>query len=124
MAEVRIQNVQLPNKKHIVIALTSIFGIGSTTAKKILAVTGIEETKKVFELTDEEKDKLQKETGTYIIEGDKRREVAMNIKRKKDIGSYAGKRHRMNLPLRKRTRTNARTRKGPRRGQQAMKKTG
>lgn len=121
MAEVRIANVQLPNKKHIWIALTSIYGVGRTTARKLCEVTGIDPTTKVFDLTEEQQDQLRTEVERYTIEGDLRRETAMNIKRKKDIGHYEGRRHRANLPLRKRTRTNARTRKGPRRQQQVKK---
>lgn len=117
MAEVRIQNVQLPSRKHIVIALTAIYGIGRSTAKKICLAVGVEMQTKVTNLTEDEVTNIRAEVAKYKTEGDKRREVAMDIKRKRDIGCYEGKRHRANLPLRKRTRTNARTRKGPRRGQ-------
>ena len=113
MSEVRIQNVQLPNKKHIEIALTAIFGIGRSTARVICDSTGVNKQTKVCDLTDEEVVRLKDEVAKYKTEGDKRREIAMDIKRKKDIGCYAGRRHRANLPLRQRTRTNARTRKGP-----------
>lgn len=123
MAEYRIQNVQLPPKKHIVIALTTIYGIGRSTAKNICLATGVNPATKIIDLSEDEKEKIRAEVGNYKTEGDKRREVAMDIKRKRDINCYAGKRHKANLPLRQRTRTNARTRKGPRK-QQQIKKAG
>ena len=111
----RIAGINLPNHKHVVIGLTSIYGIGHTRAKQICAATGIESTMKVKDLTEADAEKLRQEVGKYVIEGDLRREVTSNIKRLMDLGSYRGIRHRRGLPARgQRTRTNARTRKGPR----------
>jgi len=112
----RIAGVDLPRDKRIEYALTLIYGIGWTTARKILERTGIDPWTKVRDLTDDEvqrlRDIIEKE---MVVEGDLRRQVAMNIKRLIDIGCYRGLRHRMGLPVRgQRTRTNARTRKGPR----------
>ena len=110
----RIAGVNIPVNKHIVIGLTSIYGIGSTSAQKICADTGIEPSTKVRELTEEQLETLRNEVVKYKIEGDLRREVSMNIKRLMDMGCYRGIRHRRSLPLRgQRTKTNARTRKGP-----------
>jgi small subunit ribosomal protein S13 len=111
----RIAGVDIPRDKRVEIALTYIYGIGRPTAKEILAKTGIE-NKRVNELTSEEVAKLRDVIDrNYIVEGDLRREVQMNIKRLIEIGSYRGRRHRMNLPVRgQRTRTNARTKRGPR----------
>ncbi|MBN2646455.1 MAG: 30S ribosomal protein S13 [Thiotrichales bacterium] len=110
----RIAGVNIPVNKHIVIGLTSIYGIGSTSAKKICEATGIEPSAKVRELTEEQLEALRNEVTNYTIEGDLRREVSMNIKRLMDMGCYRGIRHRRSLPLRgQRTKTNARTRKGP-----------
>jgi small subunit ribosomal protein S13 len=111
----RIAGVDIPRDKRLEVALTYIYGIGRSTAKEILEKTGIE-NKRVHELTSEEIAKLRDVIDrNYIVEGDLRREVQMNIKRLIEIGSYRGRRHRMNLPVRgQRTRTNARTRKGPR----------
>lgn len=112
----RIAGVNLPANKHIVIALRSIFGIGRTRSQEICKAAGVEPTKKVKELTDEEVARIRQEVEKYKVEGDLRREIAMNIKRLIDIGCYRGLRHRRGLPVRgQRTRTNARTRKGPRR---------
>lgn len=113
----RIAGVDLPRDKRVEIALTYIYGIGRTTAKEVIRKTGIDPSRRVKDLTEEEVAKLQdvieKE---YKVEGDLRREVSMNIKRLIDIGCYRGLRHRRGLPVRgQRTRTNARTRKGPRR---------
>lgn len=110
----RISGVDLPKNKRIVIGLTSIFGIGKSTAQKVLAKAGISEDKKVSQLTDDEVNQIRAEIGAEIkVEGALKSEVAMNIKRLMDIGTYRGKRHRKGLPLRgQRTRTNARTRKG------------
>ncbi len=111
----RIAGVNIPDNKHAVISLTYVFGIGRTTAKKILAATGIEESKKIGDLTEGQMDELRAEVGKVTVEGDLRREVSMNIKRLMDLGCFRGIRHRRNLPLRgQRTKTNARTRKGPR----------
>jgi len=110
----RIAGVDLPKNKRIVIGLTAIFGIGKPTALKILAKAGLSEDKKVSQLTDDEVNHIRAEIGNAIkVEGALKSEVAMNIKRLMDIGTYRGKRHRKGLPLRgQRTRTNARTRKG------------
>lgn len=113
----RIAGVDLPRDKRVEIALTYIYGIGRSTAKEVIHKTGIDPSRRVKDLTEEEVAKLQdvieKE---YKVEGDLRREVSMNIKRLIDIGCYRGLRHRRGLPVRgQRTRTNARTRKGPRR---------
>lgn len=119
----RIAGVNLPIQKHIRIALTSIYGIGLSTAESICSVAQIEPSKKVRDLTDEEAEKLRAEVGKYQIEGDLRREVAMNIKRLMDLGCYRGLRHRRGLPVRgQRTSTNARTRKGPRKAPVKKKK--
>ncbi|MTW22871.1 30S ribosomal protein S13 [Allochromatium palmeri] len=112
----RIAGVNIPDKKHAVIALTAIYGIGRTRAGQICDAAGIAPNTKVQSLTEEEVDKLRNEVAKFAVEGDLRREVSMNIKRLMDLGCYRGIRHRRGLPLRgQRTRTNARTRKGPRR---------
>lgn len=112
----RIAGVNIPAQKHTVIALTSIYGVGPTRARAICADANVRPDTKVKELTDAEVDALRTEIGKYIVEGDLRREVSMNIKRLMDLGAYRGLRHRRGLPVRgQRTRTNARTRKGPRR---------
>lgn len=111
----RIAGINVPDHKHAVIGLTAIYGIGKTRSKAILAATGIAETKKIGELSDETLDVLRDAVGKYTVEGDLRREVTLNIKRLMDLGCYRGLRHRRSLPLRgQRTKTNARTRKGPR----------
>ena len=111
----RIAGINIPDHKHAVISLTAIYGIGKTTAKKILAATDVAESTKISELSQEKLDELRDEVGKYTVEGDLRREVSMNIKRLMDLGAYRGLRHRRSLPLRgQRTKTNARTRKGPR----------
>ena len=110
----RIAGVNIPDNKHAVISLTYIFGIGRTTAQKILAAVGIEPTTKVSQLDDAQLDAIRAEVGNYMTEGDLRREVSMNIKRLVDLGCYRGIRHRRNLPVRgQNTKNNARTRKGP-----------
>ena len=112
----RIAGINIPLNKQIWVALTSIYGIGRSRAYEICSTTSIEPAIKARELSEEEVEKLRGAVATYMIEGDLRREVAMNIKRLMDLGSYRGIRHRRGLPLRgQRTRTNARTRKGPRR---------
>ncbi len=119
----RIAGVNIPDRKHTVIALRSIYGIGATRAKKICGAAGIDPTVQIRTLTEGELDKLRTEIGKYIVEGDLRREVSMSIKRLIDLGCYRGQRHRRGLPVRgQRTRTNARTRKGPRRASIAGKK--
>jgi small subunit ribosomal protein S13 len=111
----RIAGINLPNQKHIWVALTSIFGIGNTRARDICAVSGVAPTAKVKDLTDAEVDKIRIEVAKFTVEGDLRRTVSMNIKRLMDLGTYRGMRHRRGLPVRgQRTKTNARTRKGPR----------
>jgi len=112
----RISGINIPVQKHAEIALTSIYGIGRTRARLICNCAGIRPDAKVKDLSEAEIDRLRSETGKYPVEGDLRREVTMNIKRLMDLGCYRGIRHRRGLPLRgQRTRTNARTRKGPRR---------
>jgi small subunit ribosomal protein S13 len=109
----RIKGVDLPNEKSIWIALTSIYGIGQQLSKEILTNAKIDMTKKAKDLTDDEVASIRKEIDKYMVEGDLRREVALNIKNKMEIGSYQGLRHKKGLPVRgQRTRTNARTRKG------------
>ncbi len=113
----RIAGVDLPRDKRVEIGLTYIYGIGRTTAQQVLAKTGINPDTRVRDLTEDEVVKLREAIDrTYKVEGDLRREEAMNIKRLIEIGSYRGLRHRRGLPVRgQRTRTNARTRKGPKR---------
>ncbi len=111
----RISGIDLPRDKRIEIGLTYIFGIGRKSARDILAATGINPDTRVKDLSDEEESKLREEIAkNYTIEGDLRRETALNIKRLTEIGCYRGVRHRRGLPVRgQRTKTNARTRKGP-----------
>ncbi|MEW5891946.1 MAG: 30S ribosomal protein S13 [Pseudomonadota bacterium] len=118
----RIAGVNIPNHKHAEIALTAIYGIGRTRARLICAEAGVAPSTKMKDLTDAEVDKLRDLVGKFTVEGDLRREVTMNIKRLMDLGCYRGLRHRKGLPVRgQRTRTNARTRKGPRKQQQIKK---
>jgi len=119
----RIAGINVPVNKHTVIALTSIYGIGRPRAKLICEAAKIEPTRKVNTLTDAELERLRTQVGKFVIEGDLRREVSMNIKRLMDLGSYRGIRHRRGLPARgQRTRTNARTRKGKRKSAITMPK--
>ncbi len=119
----RIAGINIPAHQHAVIGLTAIFGIGRTRSKEICAAAGVPETKKVKDLSDDELDRLRSEVGKFTTEGDLRREVTMSIKRLMDLGCYRGMRHRKGLPVRgQRTRTNARTRKGPRKGSITLKK--
>jgi small subunit ribosomal protein S13 len=112
----RIAGINIPLNKHIVISLTSIFGIGNSSAKKICEAAGVAPDTEVKDLAEPEVAKLRTAVATFTVEGDLRRETSMNIKRLMDLGCYRGIRHRRGLPLRgQRTRTNARTRKGPRR---------
>lgn len=112
----RIAGVNIPNHKHLEIALTSVYGIGRPRAQKICDAVGIAPTTKVQELDETQLDAIRGEIGKYTVEGDLRRTVTMNIKRLMDLGTYRGIRHRRGLPVRgQRTKTNARTRKGPRR---------
>ena len=111
----RIAGVNIPDHKHIVISLSYVFGIGQTTAQAICEKTGIEPSTKTSELSPEQLDNVRAEVAKVPIEGDLRREVSMNIKRLLDLGCNRGIRHRRSLPVRgQRTKTNARTRKGPR----------
>ena len=116
----RIAGINIPMNKHVVIGLTHIFGVGRSRAKDICAATGIAPTTKVKDLTEVEVNSIRSVLAKTAVEGDLRRENSMNIKRLMDLGSYRGMRHRKGLPVRgQRTRTNARTRKGPRK--QAVK---
>jgi small subunit ribosomal protein S13 len=111
----RIGGVNIPNHQHAEIALTAIFGIGRSRARLICDAAGVKRAAKIKDLSDTEMDKLREQVGRFGVEGDLRREVSMNIKRLVDLGTWRGKRHRAGLPVRgQRTRTNARTRKGPR----------
>ncbi|QDX82598.1 30S ribosomal protein S13 [Denitratisoma sp. DHT3] len=111
----RIAGVNISNHQHAEIALTAIYGIGRSRAQKICDAAGIGRSIKIKDLTDSDMDRLREEVGKYTVEGDLRREVTMSIKRLMDLGCYRGVRHRRGLPCRgQRTRTNARTRKGPR----------
>ena len=112
----RIAGINIPVQKHTEIALTAIFGIGRTRSREICAATGVNPSAKIKDLTEDEIEKLRTEVAKFQVEGDLRREISMNIKRLMDLGTYRGIRHRRGLPLRgQRTKTNARTRKGPRR---------
>ena len=112
----RIAGINIPTHKHIVIGLQSVFGVGATRAKAICAETKIDPTTKVADLSEDQLETLRSAVGQFEVEGDLRRQIAMDIKRLKDLGCYRGIRHRKSLPLRgQRTKTNARTRKGPRR---------
>jgi small subunit ribosomal protein S13 len=118
----RIAGVNIPNHQHAEIALTAIYGIGRTRARKICEAAGVNFTTKMKDLNDSDMEKLREEVGKFTVEGDLRREVTMNIKRLMDLGCYRGQRHRRGLPVRgQRTRTNARTRKGPRKAIRATK---
>ena len=111
----RIAGVNIPNHQHTEIGLTAIFGVGRTRSREICAAAGVEFSKKVKDLTDADLEKLREEVGKFVVEGDLRREIGIAIKRLMDLGCYRGLRHRRGLPLRgQRARTNARTRKGPR----------
>ncbi len=111
----RIAGINIPNHQHAGIALTAIYGIGRARAEAICAAAGVDKTRKIKDLTDAEMDRLRESVGRLTVEGDLRREVSMSIKRLMDLGCYRGTRHRKGLPARgQRTRTNARTRKGPR----------
>ena len=120
----RIAGVNLPNQKRLEIGLTYIYGIGRSTAQKICADTGLSADEKIKDLTDEEITKLREYIdGSLQVEGDLRREMSINIKRLMDLGCYRGFRHRRGLPVRgQRTKTNARTRKGPRKSGALVKK--
>ena len=110
----RIAGINLPAHKHIWIALTSIYGIGRTRSFQICKAAGVDSSTKVNQLSEDQAEKLRQEVSKFEVEGDLRREVSMNIKRLMDLGCYRGLRHRRGLPVRgQRTKTNARTRKGP-----------
>ncbi|MDG2376523.1 MAG: 30S ribosomal protein S13 [Woeseiaceae bacterium] len=112
----RIAGINIPVNKHVVVALTSIYGIGDTRAKQICEVAGVAPDTQVKDLAEPEIAGIRNVVANFVVEGDLRRETSMNIKRLMDLGCYRGIRHRSGLPLRgQRTRTNARTRKGPRR---------
>ena len=111
----RIAGINIPNHQHAAIALTAIFGIGRSRARSICDAAGVKHAAKIKDLTDAEMDKLREHVAKFTVEGDLRREASMNIKRLMDLGCYRGVRHKKGLPVRgQRTRTNARTRKGPR----------
>jgi small subunit ribosomal protein S13 len=120
----RIAGVDLPRNKRVVIALTYIYGVGNTTARQILDKAGVGQSIRTDDLNDEQLSAIRRVIESdYKVEGDLRREVQTKIKRLMDLGCYRGLRHRRSLPVRgQRTHTNARTRKGPKRGQVAMKK--
>jgi small subunit ribosomal protein S13 len=119
----RIAGINIPPHQHAEIGLTAIFGIGRSRAREICEATGIAYSKKVKDLSDSDLEKIRDAIARFTIEGDLRRENTMAIKRLMDIGCYRGFRHRRGLPVRgQRTRTNARTRKGPRRAAAALKK--
>jgi len=119
----RIAGVNIPNHQHTEIALTAIYGVGRPRAQKICDAAGITRSAKIKDLTETEMERLRDEVAKYTVEGDLRREVTMNIKRLMDLGCYRGLRHRRGLPCRgQRTRTNARTRKGPRKSIAGAKK--
>jgi len=112
----RIAGVNIPPQKHTVIGLTHIYGVGRSRANEICKATGIPPERKIKDLSEQELEAIRGELAKYVVEGDLRRAVAMDIKRLMDLGSYRGIRHRRGLTVRgQRTRTNARTRKGPRR---------
>jgi small subunit ribosomal protein S13 len=116
----RIAGVNIPNHQHAEIALTAIYGIGRARAREICEASGINVSTKMKDVTDAQMDKLRDNVAKFVVEGDLRREVSMNIKRLMDLGCYRGLRHRRGLPVRgQRTRTNARTRKGPRKAVRA-----
>ena len=119
----RIAGVNLPAQKHVWVGLQSIYGIGRTRSKSVCESAGVNPSTKIRDLSEPEVEKLRLEVAKFTVEGDLRREVGISIKRLMDIGCYRGFRHRRGLPMRgQRTRTNARTRKGPRKAAQAMKK--
>ena len=119
----RIAGVNIPNHQHAEIALTAVYGIGRPRAKAICTAAGIKGTTKIKDLSDTDMDKLREQLQKFTVEGDLRREVTMSIKRLMDLGCFRGLRHRKSLPVRgQRTHTNARTRKGPRKGAAIRKK--
>ena len=120
----RIAGVNIPNHQHAEIALTAIYGIGHARAQAICVAAKVEKSSKIKDLSDSDMERLREEVAKFTVEGDLRREVSMSIKRLMDLGCYRGSRHRKGLPVRgQRTRTNARTRKGPRKAAIKMKAT-
>ena len=112
----RIAGINLPVHKHVVIGLTAVYGIGRSRSADVCAAANVATDTKIRDLTEDEVERIRKEVAVFMLEGDLRREVSMNIKRLMDLGCYRGMRHRRGMPLRgQRTKTNARTRKGPRR---------
>jgi small subunit ribosomal protein S13 len=119
----RIAGINIPPHKHAEIGLMSIYGVGRTTAQKLCVDSGVPFERKIKDLTDSDLERLREEIGRLTIEGDLRREMSINIKRLMDLGCYRGFRHRRGLPVRgQRTKTNARTRKGPRKSGAVVKK--
>ena len=119
----RIAGINIPMNKHVWVGLTHIFGVGRTRAHAACEAAGVNPSTKVKDLTEAEVNAIRSQIAKFPVEGDLRREVSMNIKRLMDLGSWRGMRHRRGLPVRgQRTRTNARTRKGPKKGAQALKK--
>ncbi len=119
----RIAGINIPPNQHAEIGLTAIYGIGRARAREILDAVGVAHTKKIKELNDAELERIREALGSLTVEGDLRREVQLSIKRLIDLGTYRGMRHRRGLPVRgQRTRTNARTRKGPKKAGVALKK--
>jgi small subunit ribosomal protein S13 len=119
----RIAGINIPPHKHAEISLTAIFGIGRSLARKICEAANVPSTKKVKDFTDAELERIREQISKVVVEGDLRREVQLSIKRLIDLGTYRGLRHKRGLPVRgQRTRTNARTRKGPRRAAASLKK--
>jgi len=119
----RIAGVNIPNNQHAIIALTAIYGIGRTRARVICDSASVVSSTKIKDVSDSDMEKLREEVAKFTVEGDLRREISMNIKRLMDLGCYRGVRHRRGLPVRgQRTRTNARTRKGPRKSIAGAKK--
>ena len=111
----RIAGINIPNHQHTAIALTAIYGIGRSRARLICDAAGVKHSTKIKDISDAEMDKIREQIGKFSVEGDLRRETSMNVKRLMDLGCYRGVRHKKGLPVRgQRTRTNARTRKGPR----------
>lgn len=116
----RVAGINIPDGKHLEVALTYVFGVGRSRARAICRAVNIEESRRVAELSENELQDIRNEIAKYQVEGDLRREVSMNIKRLMDLGCYRGLRHRRRLPVRgQRTRTNARTRKGPKKPMRA-----
>ena len=119
----RIAGINIPDRQHTEIGLTAIYGIGRSRARAICEAAGVPYSKRVRDLNDAELERIREQLSRFTVEGDLRREVSMSIKRLMDLGCYRGLRHRKGLPVRgQRTRTNARTRKGPRKGSITLKK--